>query len=50
MHEKEKKQFKRKGNIDIPAQGERNFARILEENNKKNICGALPSRRERKMF
>ena len=35
MHEKEKKQFKKKGNIDIPAQGERNFARNLEENDKK---------------
>ena len=35
MHEKEKKQFKKKGNIDIPAQGERNFARNSEENDKK---------------
>ena len=32
---KKEKQCKRKGNIDIPAQGERNFARILEENDKK---------------
>ena len=32
---KKEKQCKRKGNIDIPAQGERNFARNLQENDKK---------------
>ena len=32
---KKEKQCKRKGNIDIPAQGERTFARNLEENDKK---------------
>ena len=32
---KHEKQCKRKGNIDIPAYGERNLAKNLEENNKK---------------
>ena len=49
MHEKEKKQFKKKGNIDIPAQGERNFARNLEENDKKKSLWSLAeSEREKK--
>ena len=47
---KHEKQCKRKGNIDIPAYGERNLAKNLEENNKKNPCGALSSRRERESF
>ena len=34
MHEK---QCKRKGNMDIPASGERNLARIQEENDKKIV-------------
>ena len=29
------KQCKRKGNMDIPAYGERNLAKKLEENDKK---------------
>ena len=33
--------------MDIPAYGERNLARNLEENDKKNPCGALPSQREK---
>ena len=48
IHEIMKKKCKKKGNIDIPANGERNLARNLEENEKKNRCGALPSRREKK--
>ena len=32
---KHEKQCKRKGNIDIPAYGERNLAKHLEENDKK---------------
>ena len=32
---KHEKQCKRKGNIDIPAYGERNLAKNLEENDKK---------------
>ena len=35
MHENEKKKSKRKGKIDTPAQGVRNLARNLEENDKK---------------
>ena len=34
MHEK---QCKRKGNMDIPAYGERNLARNQEENDKKFV-------------
>ena len=34
---KHEKQCKRKGNIDIPAYGERNLAKNLEENNKKIV-------------
>ena len=47
---KHEKQCKRKGKMDIPAYGERNLARNLKENDKKNPCGALPSWRERKSF
>ena len=32
---KHEKQCKRKGNMDIPAYGERNLAKKLEENDKK---------------
>ena len=48
MHENEKKQCKRKGKKDIPAQGERNFARILEENDKKFLWSLAESEREKK--
>ena len=36
--------------MDITAYGEKNLARNYEENDKKNCCGALPSRRERGKF
>ena len=36
--------------MDITAYGEKNLARNQEENDKKNCCGALPSRRERGKF
>ena len=32
--------------MDIPAYGEKNLAKIQEENDK-NCCGVLPSQRER---
>ena len=38
---KHEKQCKRKGNIDIPAQGERNLARNLKENDKKKYLWSL---------
>ena len=50
MHENMKNNAKGKGNMDILAYGERNLARNLEENDKKNCCGALLTRRERKSF
>ena len=36
--------------MDILAYGERNLTRNLEENDKKNPCGALSSRREKKFW
>ena len=43
------KQCKRKGKIDIPAYGERNFARILEENDKKFLWSLAELEREKKI-
>ena len=38
-----------KGKIDIPAQGERNFARILEQNDKKFLWSLAELEREKKI-
>ena len=47
---KHEKQCKKKGNIDIPAYGERNLARNLEENDKKIVMEPAESKREKKVL
>ena len=50
MHENMKKQCKRKGNKDIPAYGERNLARNLEEKEKKIVVEPCRVREREKKF
>ena len=47
---KHEKQCKRKGNIDIPAYGERNLAKNLEENDKKILVEPCRVREREKVL